>query len=83
MLDRILKLNELSEKGWKIIIFTSRRMKTHSDDVEACYADIGLITTDWLDKFSVQWDELIFGKPLADFYIDDKSISFEDVLSWH
>jgi hypothetical protein len=32
----------------------------------------------WLDKNNIPYDEIIFGKPLADIYIDDKACKFTD-----
>ena len=34
-------------------------------------------TKDWLKKNNVKYDELIFGKPHADMYIDDLGLSFD------
>ena len=34
----------------------------------------------WLEKHGVKYDELIFGKPLGDWYIDDKGMSVKDFL---
>lgn len=64
----------LKSLGYYIIIHTARRMKTHSGNVGKCIADIGQITMDTLKKFEIPYDELIFGKPHADFYIDDLGI---------
>jgi capsule biosynthesis phosphatase len=67
-------LNFLKDKGNYIIIHTARRMKTHSGNVGKCISDIGKITIDTLEKFGIRYDELHFGKPNADFYIDDLSV---------
>jgi len=67
-------LNFLKDKGNYIIIYTARRMKTHSGNVGKCISDIGKITIDTLEKFGIRYDELHFGKPNADFYIDDLSV---------
>lgn len=67
-------LNFLKDKGNYIIIYTARRMKTHSGNVGRCISDIGKITIETLDKFGIKYDELHFGKPNADFYIDDLSV---------
>jgi len=61
----------LKSLGYYIIIHTARRMKTHSGNVGKCIADIGQITFDTLKKFDIPYDEMLFGKPQADFYIDD------------
>ena len=50
-------------------------MKTHVGNEGKVLADIGKITFDTLDKFQIHYDEIYFGKPYADFYIDDKAIN--------
>ena len=45
-------------------------------DVSKVIEKIGKITEDWLEKWKVPYDELIFGKPHADIYIDDLGIEF-------
>jgi capsule biosynthesis phosphatase len=61
-----------------IIIYTARRMKTHNGNIGKISADIGKITFDTLDKFNIPYDEVYFGKPYADFYIDDLAINCFD-----
>ena len=46
-------------------------MKTCEGDVVKVKQKIGKITEKWLEKWNVNYDELIFGKPYADLYIDD------------
>ena len=63
-----------------IIIHTARRMKTHDGNLGKVISDIANITINTLNKFNIPYDELYFGKPYADFYIDDKAISsFNDL----
>ena len=59
----------------EIIIYTARRMKTHGGNVGKLLKDIGKITIDSLDEFGIPYDELYFGKPYADYYVDDKAIN--------
>jgi capsule biosynthesis phosphatase len=61
-----------------IIIYTARRMKTHNGNLGKINADIGKITFDTLEKFDIPFDEIYFGKPYADFYIDDLAINSHD-----
>ena len=35
-----------------------------------------------LKNYNVPYDELIFGKPYADIYIDDKGMSLEELEKW-
>jgi capsule biosynthesis phosphatase len=75
----IEKINTLKEKGHYIIIYTARRMKTHNGNQAKVIADIGKITLDWLEKYNIKYDEIMFGKPWADIYIDDNAFRFN---SW-
>lgn len=73
-------LNFLQSQGHTIIIYTARRMKTHSGNVGRVQSDIAKITLDTLDNFGIKYDEIYFGKPYAHFYIDDLSINpFDDL----
>lgn len=65
----------LKKQGHTIIIYTARRMKTHNGNVGKIIKDVGDITIDTLKKFNIPYDELYFGKPYADFYIDDLAIN--------
>ena len=73
-------LKYLKRIGHTIIIYTARRMNTHNGSTGKVMADIGKITFDTLDKFNIPYDEIYFGKPYADFYIDDLSVSPYDDL---
>jgi capsule biosynthesis phosphatase len=68
-------LKLLHRLGNTIIIYTARRMKTHKGNVGSIVADIGKITLDTLDKFNIPYDEIYFGKPYANFYIDDLAVN--------
>ena len=74
--DVIEKMKELKEDGHYLIIHTGRHMRTCDGDVSKVIEKIGKITEDWLEKWKVPYDELIFGKPHADIYIDDLGIEF-------
>jgi len=54
-----------------IIIYTSRKM------------NIGKITFDTLEKFDIPYDEIYFGKPHADIYIDDCYHNLEKELGYY
>lgn len=80
IMNNIKLLKKLKSQGHYIIIYTARRMKTHSGNIGKIIADIGKITIDTLKLFNIPYDELVFGKPYADFYIDDKAINcFNDI----
>ena len=73
-------LKYLKKKGNTIIIYTARRMRTHQGNNGKILADIGEITFKTLKKYDIPFDEIYFGKPYADYYIDDLAINcFEDI----
>lgn len=64
--------------GHTIIIYTARRMKTYNGNIGKVFSDIGKITFDTLEKFNIPFDEIYFGKPYADVYIDDLALNCYD-----
>lgn len=74
------KVNYLHDNGVEICLYTSRGMNS-------CKGDIGLIIerndkilVDWLKRNGVKYDSIIYGKPLADYYIDDGGMGVKDFL---
>jgi len=74
--DVIEKMRDLKKDGHYLIIHTGRHMRTCNGDISKVIEKIGKITEDWLEEWKVPYDELIFGKPHADIYIDDLGIEF-------
>jgi capsule biosynthesis phosphatase len=68
-------LKNLKKLGHTIIIYTARRMNSHKHNIGKVIRDIGLVTFQTLEKFNIEYDEIIFGKPIADIYIDDKALN--------
>lgn len=64
----------LFTSGHYIIIHTARRMRTHRGNVGSVVADVGMLTLRQLEHFRIPYHEIFFGKPFADFYIDDKAV---------
>jgi capsule biosynthesis phosphatase len=68
-------LHFFKKNGNEIIIYTARRMETHKSNIGKVMKDIALVTFSTLEKFGIIYDEIIFGKPIADIYIDDRAIN--------
>jgi capsule biosynthesis phosphatase len=68
-------LKKFKNDGHTIIIYTARRMLTHGGDIGKVMKDIALVTLETLNKLDIEYDEIIFGKPIADIYIDDRAIN--------
>jgi capsule biosynthesis phosphatase len=72
-------LKALKDAGHYIIINTARHMKTCQGNLGLVTARISLVTLNWLEKYEIPYDEIYFGKPHADVYIDDNAYRF---TSW-
>ena len=77
----IKKIQILSKLGWSIIIHTSRGMKSCNWDADKAYEKNKDVLVAWLKKYEVPWDMIVFGKPLAKFYVDDKALYIDDLDS--
>ena len=69
-------LKKLREDGHYIIIMTARNMQTHNNNLGKVIANQAPIVIDWLKKYDIPYDELLFGKPHADYFIDDKGVQY-------
>ncbi len=69
-------LHALKREGHYLIIHTARHMKTCNGDVKKVIEKMEAITKNWLAQHGIPYDELIFGKPHGDLYIDDLAHRF-------
>jgi len=78
------RLNELHEQGWRIILSSSRGMRTHDGNQGAILRHVLPVLTAWLDEHEVPYDEIWMGKPWPGhdgFYIDDRTVRPREFLS--
>ena len=71
--ENIKIINKLFDNENKIILFTARGSKTGIDWRQT--------TESQMKEWGVRYDELKFGKPSADYYVDDKMLSLNDLSS--
>ena len=87
----ITKLREYKEKGFDVIIYTARSMRTYSGDISKITQNTVPEIIRWLEKNNVDVDGVVVGKPWCGtngFYVDDKAIrpdefvdlTYEEVL---
>ena len=84
-LEMIESIRKAKEKGFRIVLFTARRMATHNGDINKVISDVGDLTVNWLKENNVPYDELMFGKPNAVYYVDDKALrpdEFVKFIEW-
>lgn len=67
-------VNGLYDRGNKIVLFTARGYKTGLDWRST--------TEKQMSEWGVKYHELKFGKPDADFYVDDKILSIDDIFKY-
>lgn len=79
-LDVIVRVNALHDAGWRVVIFTARGMGTLGDG-EKARQRWESVTLSWLFMNGVKFDELKFGKPAADVYVDDKAMLPESLVA--
>ncbi|MEZ1996584.1 MULTISPECIES: capsular biosynthesis protein [Acinetobacter] len=73
----INKMVEFKDKGFEIVINTSRNMRTYEGSIGKINANTLPIIIDWLNKNHIPYDEIYTGKPwcgFEGFYVDDKAI---------
>lgn len=81
VLDQLLAYRK---KGFYIILYTARQMRTYAGNVGKINANTGKILFEWLDLHQIPYDELHFGKPWCGrqgFYVDDKAIRPDEFLN--
>ncbi|QBP74007.1 capsular biosynthesis protein [Herbaspirillum huttiense] len=82
-LDVIDKLREYQSKGYRILLFTARNMNTYKSNLGQINKHTAPILLEWLAKWNVPYDEILFGKPwprTKGFYIDDRAIRPDEFL---
>jgi capsule biosynthesis phosphatase len=72
-------IKNLKAKKHTIILYTARKMHTHKGNIGLVNKDIVEETLRQLRLHDIMYDEIYFGKPAADYYIDDKAINFYDM----
>jgi capsule biosynthesis phosphatase len=70
------KLRQLKAAGHYLIIATARHMKTCEGNVGRVVARQGAVTLEWLSRHGIEYDEIHFGKPHAQVYLDDNAWRF-------
>ena len=80
--NMVEKLKYYKENGAKIVLFTSRNMNSYNGNIGKKTAKVLL---DWLDKWDIPYDEIIYGKPWPGhkgFYVDDRTVRPDEFLAY-
>lgn len=74
-------INNLYNKGWKVILYTARGQLSNNFNIEKIEKEVRPILEDWLIRNKVKYSELVMGKPYSStVYVDDKAIRPDEFL---
>lgn len=82
--DMVRKIRDYKQAGAKIVLFTSRNMNTYQGNIGLINKYTARIISEWLDKWNIPYDEIIYGKPWPGhkgFYVDDRAIRPNEFLT--
>ena len=82
--EMVRKLKEYKQNGAKIVLYTSRNMKTYNGNLGLINANTAVIMQNWLKKWEIPYDEILFGKPWPGhrgIYIDDRAVRPDEFLT--
>lgn len=68
-------INKLKKNGHEIKIFTSRYMGRNNDNSNLVKKKYYNSVKKYLNKWGLEYDKLILGKPSYDYFIDDKTLN--------
>lgn len=68
----------LKSLNHEIVLYTARKMQTFNGNIGKINKEIVENTLFNLNRYNIPYDEIYFGKPNADVYIDDKALNFYD-----
>lgn len=83
--EMVEKLKEYKAGGAKIVLFTSRNMNSYGGNIGLINANTAKVLLQWLDKWEIPYDEIIYGKPWPGkrgFYVDDRAVRPDEFLKY-
>lgn len=81
----VKKLKYYKENGARIVLFTSRNMKSYQGNMGMINKHTAKILLEWLEKWEIPYDEILYGKPWPGekgFYVDDRSVRPDEFLKY-
>lgn len=78
------RLIELRSDGWRIVLSSSRGMRTHNGCEAAIEREVLPTLLGWLERNGVPFDQIRLAKPWAGtdgFYVDDRTVRPREFLT--
>jgi capsule biosynthesis phosphatase len=82
--EMIEQVRKYAGQGFRIIIMTSRNMRSFNNSVGRINAETLPVAIAWLKRHGVPFDEIHVGKPWCGpggFYVDDKAVRPSELLN--
>ena len=83
--EMLEKVREYKNGGAKIVLFTARNMNSYGGNIGLINANTAKVLLEWLDKWEIPYDEIIYGKPWPGhkgFYVDDRTVRPDEFLKY-
>jgi capsule biosynthesis phosphatase len=83
--EMVERLRYYKENDAKIVMYTSRNMKSYQGNIGLINAHTAKILLEWLDRWQIPYDEIIYGKPWPGpngFYVDDRAVRPGEFLKY-
>lgn len=83
--EMVEKIRYYKDNGAKIVLFTSRNMNSYQGNIGLINKNTAKILLDWLEKWNIPYDEIIYGKPWPGhfgFYVDDRTVRPDEFLNF-
>lgn len=83
--EMLEKIRYYKENGARIVLFTSRNMNSYQGNIGLINAHTAKVLLNWLDKWEIPYDEIIYGKPWPGhegFYVDDRAVRPNEFLQY-
>ena len=80
----VATLKGYKDRGFRIIIHTSRSMRSYAGDVAKIKTNALPEILEWLERHGVPYDEVVVGKPWCGtngFYVDDRALRPSEFVS--
>ena len=83
--DMVEKLREYKAQGARIVLYTSRNMRTYKGDLSLILEHTKPELEAWLAKWDIPYDEIVYGKVWPGhrgLYVDDRAVRPDEFLKY-
>lgn len=83
--EMVDKLRKYKKGGARIVLLTSRNMRTYNGNLGLINANTAVVMQGWLKKNNIPYDEIYFGKPWPGhkgLYVDDRAVRPDEFLKY-